>query len=254
MADEVVVDRRGPVLVITINRPEARNAVDGACSRLLRDAIDELDASDELRVGVVTGSGGVFSAGMDLKAFLAGETVSIPGRGMGGFGETPPEKPLIAAVEGWALGGGFEMVLACDLVVAAATARFALPEVKRGGVAGGGGALRLGQRLPTALALELTLTGDAMSAERAAAMGLVNQVVPEGQALRAALALAERICANGPLAVAASKAIVRNASAWPAESAWSEVRALIAPVIASEDAREGAAAFVAKRPPVWRNR
>ena len=250
----VLVERRGRVIVMTINRPEARNAINAACSRMLCAAIDELDSSDDLSVGIITGAGGIFSAGMDLKAFLAKEPVSIPGRGMGGFVETPPRKPLIAAVEGWAVGGGFEMVLACDLVVAAESARFALPEVKRGLVAGGGGALRIGTRLPTALALELVLTGDPVSAQRAADIGLVNQVVSEGGALEAAFALAERVGANGPMALAASKEIVQKGPGWPADQAWSEVRRVIAPVFDSEDAREGAEAFIQKRPAVWKNR
>jgi enoyl-CoA hydratase len=254
MSDEVLVERRGRVLVMTINRPQARNAINGAASRLLCAAIDQLDASEELSVGVITGAGGVFSAGMDLKAFLAKEPVSVPGRGMGGFVETPPAKPLIAAVEGFAVGGGFEMVLACDLVVAGASARFALPEVKRGLIAGGGGALRVGLRLPTALAMELVLTGDAMGAERAAAIGLVNQVVEDGGSLAAALSLADRVAANGPLALAASKEIVLNGSGWSASETWERVREIIAPVFASDDAREGATAFVEKREPVWRNR
>ena len=254
MADEVLVERRGGVLVMTINRPEARNAINGAASRMLCAAIDELDATDDLRVGVITGAGGTFSAGMDLKAFLAKEPVSVPGRGMGGFVETPPVKPLIAAVEGFAVGGGFEMVLACDLVVAGSSATFALPEVKRGLVAGGGGALRVGLRLPTALAMELILTGDSIDAERAAAIGLVNQVVEAGQSLAAALALAERIASNGPMALAASKHIVLNGPGWSPDQAWEQVRTTIAPVFASEDAREGATAFVEKRGAVWRNR
>ena len=153
MSDEVLVERRGAVQVITINRPEARNALNGAVAAGIRDAADELDADGALRVGVLTGAGGTFSSGMDLKAFLKGETPSFPGRGLCGITQTPPRKPLIGAAEGWALAGGFELLLACDLVVAGASARFGVPEVKRGLVAGAGGALLLARRIPRALAL-----------------------------------------------------------------------------------------------------
>src|SRR5689334_24417651 len=161
---EVSVERRGAVQIITINRPEARNALDKAVGEGIAAAVDELDASDELRVGVLTGAGGTFSAGMDLKAFLRGETPAIEGRGLCGITQTPPRKPLIGAVEGWALAGGFELLLACDLVVAAETARFGVPEVKRSLVAAGGAALLLPTRVPYALALELLLTGEPLSA------------------------------------------------------------------------------------------
>src|SRR5690242_10737637 len=187
MADEVLVERRDGVLVVTINRPEAKNALNGAVAEAVAAAVDELDASDDLRVGVLTGAGGTFSAGMDLKAFLRGETPAIEGRGLCGITQTPPRKPLIGAVEGWALAGGFELLLACDLVVAARTARFGVPEVKRSLVAAGGAALHLPRRLPPAIALELLLTGDPISAERAAEVGLVNRVTDEGGALEGAV-------------------------------------------------------------------
>src|SRR6516165_2260361 len=193
MSDEVLVERHGAVQVITINRPEARNALNGAVAAGIRDAADELDADGALQVGVLTGAGGTFSAGMDLKAFLKGESPSFPGRGLCGITQTPPRKPLIGAAEGWALAGGFELLLACDVVVAGTSARFGATEVKRGLVAGAGGALILAQRIPRALALEILLTGDPVDAARAAEIGLVNRVVADGQAVTAAIELAERI-------------------------------------------------------------
>src|SRR3954463_10668956 len=208
MTDEVLVERRGMVQLITINRPQARNAITLAVSTAVAAAVDELDESDDLRVGVLTGAGGTFSAGMDLKGFLAGETPSIEGRGLCGITQTPPRKPLVAAVEGWALAGGFELVLACDLVGAAETARFGVPEVKRSLVAAGGGALLLPARVPRNVAMEMLLTGDPIDARRAAEVGLVNRVTPEDGALAGALALAATIAGNGPLALTATKAVV----------------------------------------------
>jgi enoyl-CoA hydratase len=204
MADEVLVERREGVLVVTINRPEAKNALDRAVAEGVAAAVDELDGSDDLRVGVLTGAGGTFSAGMDLKAFLRGETPAIEGRGLCGITQTPPRKPLIAAVEGWALAGGFELLLACDLIVAAENARFGVPEVKRSLVAAGGAALQLPRRVPFNLALEMLLTGEPLGAIRAAEIGLVNRLTAEGGALSGALELAATIAANGPLAVAAT--------------------------------------------------
>jgi len=191
---------------------------------------------------------------MDLKAFLGGEVPSFPGRGLCGITQTPPRKPLVGAAEGWALAGGFELLLACDLVVAGASARFGVPEVKRSLVAGAGGALLLAKRVPRALALELLLTGDPIDAARAAEIGLVNRVVPEGGALEAAVELAERIAANGPLAVTATKQIALSGGDWPPEQCWDQAAALTAAVFASQDAREGARAFAEKRAPVWRGR
>lgn len=254
MADDVLVERHGFIQVITINRPQARNALDLAVANGVAAAVDELDASDELHVGILTGAGGTFSSGMDLKAFLRGESPSIEGRGLCGITQTPPRKPLIGAVEGWALAGGFELLLACDLVVAARTARFGVPEVKRSLIAAGGAALLLPRRVPYALALELLLTGDPLEADRAAAIGLVNSVVDEGEALPAALALAGRIAANGPLALVATKQIARASADWTLEQGWSEQKKIMGPVFSSEDAREGAAAFAEKRPPVWKGR
>jgi len=254
VADEVLVERRGAVLVITIDRPQARNALDAAVARGVAEAVDELDGSDDLRAAVLTGAGGVFSAGMDLKAFLRGETPAIEGRGLCGITVTPPRKPLIAAVEGWALAGGFELVLACDLVVAGRTAKFGVPEVTRSLVAAAGGALLLPQRVPRALALELLLTGAPIDAGRAAEAGLVNRVVDEGTALEEAVELASVIAANGPLAVMATKQIVQSAPGWPAAEAWARQEEIALPVARSDDAREGSTAFAERRPPVWRGR
>ena len=254
MSDEVLLERRGAVQVITINRPEARNALNAAVAAGIRDAVDELDADGELRAGVLTGAGGTFSSGMDLKAFLKGETPSFPGRGLCGITQTRPRKPLVGAAEGWALAGGFELLLACDLVVAGASARFGVPEVTRSLVAGAGGALLLAQRVPRALALELLLTGDPVGAARAAEIGLVNRVVEDGGALAEAVALAERIAANGPLAVMATKQIANHAGDWPAAERWDEAARLMGPVFTSQDAKEGARAFAEKRAPVWQGR
>ena len=254
VSDEVKVEQRGGVQIITINRPQARNALNLAVANAIAAAVDELDDSDELRVGVLTGAGTTFSSGMDLKAFLLGENPTIPGRGLCGITETPPRKPLLGAVEGWALAGGFELLLACDLVVAAESARFGVPEVKRSLVAAAGAAVQLPRRLPYAIAVELLLTGEPITAARAYEVGLVNRVVPDGTALEGALALAATIAANGPLAVAATKQIALSTQDWSLAEAWAEQERLVRPVFDSEDAREGATAFAEKRPPVWRGR
>jgi enoyl-CoA hydratase len=252
--DKVLVEQRDRVLVMTINRPEARNAIDRSMAVALAAAIDRLDESEGLSVGVLTGTRTVFSAGMDLKGFLRGETPAIPGRGLAGLTETPPRKPIIAAVEGWALAGGFEMTLACDLVVAGESAKFGTPEVKRSLVASAGAALFLPSRLPRPIAMEMLLTGDPMTAPRAAEVGLINYMVPDGTALDKALELAEAIARNGPLALVATKRIARLAADWTTENRWDKQREISAPVQSSDDAREGAAAFVEKRQPVWSNR
>jgi len=251
---EVLTERRDGVLVITINRPAAKNAVTEGVATGIAAALDELDYSDELRAGVLTGAGGTFCAGMDLKGFLRGESPVVKGRGFAGLTMAPPRKPLIAAVEGWALAGGFEILLACDLVVAAETAKFGVPEVKRALVAGAGGALLLPQRIPLGAALELLLTGDPATARRAYELGLVQRLTPEGGALDEAVRLATTIAANGPLAVAVTKQIARSAASWPAEEGWRQQAKLIEPVFASEDSREGATAFAEKRAPVWKGR
>ncbi len=246
---------RGRVLIVTIDRPEARNAINVAVAQAISAALDLLDGDDELACGVLTGAGGMFCAGMDLKAFVAGEIPTLlPGRGFAGIVEQPPIKPLVAAVEGFALAGGFEVALACDLLVAAQDARFGLPEVTRGLVAAGGGLLRLAQRIPAPIAMEWALTGAQVPAERAYAVGLVNRLTAPGEALTEAVALAERIAANGPLAVRASKRILLESGDWPRAEQFDRVREINAPIRASDDAREGATAFAQKRPPVWRGR
>lgn len=252
--DEVLVEARDGVQIITINRPEARNALTGAVARGIAAALDVLDADDDLRVGVLTGAGGTFCAGMDLKGFLTGDLPLVEGRGFGGLVEAPPRKPLIAAVEGFAVAGGFELTLACDLVVAAEDAKFGVPEVKRGLVAAAGAALLLPQRVPQAVALEMLMTGASIDAARAAELGLVNRVTPSGRALEGALALAAQVAANGPLAVAVSKQIARSARDWTSEEGWRRQGELTMPVFVSEDAQEGASAFAEKRPPVWKGR
>jgi enoyl-CoA hydratase len=250
VADEILTERQGRTLVITINRPEARNAFNTAVSQGLADAMDELDATAELSVAIVTGAGGNFCAGMDLKAFMAGEIPAIPGRGIG-FTEQPPRKPVIAAVEGYALAGGTEIVLATDLVVASKTAKFGIPEVKRGLVAAGGGLLRLPHRIPYQKALELALTGDSFTAEEAATWGFVNVLTEPGEALAGALALAERITKNGPLAVAVTKEVIVKSAEWSEAEMWKKQQELILPVFSSKDAMEGATAFAEKRAPNW---
>lgn len=200
MADEVLIEQRDRVLLITINRPDARNAVNRAVSQGLAAAADQLDSSADLSVAIITGAGGNFCAGMDLKAFVSGEAV-LSERGLG-FTNVPPRKPIIAAVEGFALAGGTELVLSCDLVVAGRSAKFGIPEVKRGLVAGAGGLLRLPNRIPYQVAMELALTGESFTAEDAAKYGFINRLVDDGQALDTALELAAKITANGPLAVA----------------------------------------------------
>jgi enoyl-CoA hydratase len=252
--EAVLTEERDGVLVITINRPEARNAINGDVARGIAAALDRLDGQDDLRVGVLTGRGGFFSSGMDLKGFLAGDVPIVEGRGLGGLTEAPPRKPLIAAVEGYAVAGGFELVLACDMVVAAETARFGVPEVKRALVAAAGAALHLPRRIPQAIALEMLLTGEPIEAQRAATLGLVNRVVPEGTAVDAAVELAHAVAANGPLAVAVTKQIARSASYWGWDEGWRKQSELMGSVFMSEDAQEGARAFAEKRDPVWKGR
>jgi enoyl-CoA hydratase len=247
---EVLVEQRDRILIITINRPKAKNAVNSAVAHGLADAVDRLDGDPGLSVGIVTGAGGTFCAGMDLKAFARGEVPIVEGRGMG-FTERGPVKPLIAAVEGYALAGGTELALATDLIVASQDASFGIPEVKRGLVAGGGGLLRLPQRIPPAIAMELALTGEAFTAERAHALGMVNVLAEPGGALDAAIDLAERITANGPLAVAATKQIIVESRGWSPDTQFSEQNKILMPVFSSNDAREGAIAFAEKRPAHW---
>ncbi|MCK8678492.1 crotonase/enoyl-CoA hydratase family protein [Streptomyces lichenis] len=250
----VTTEQAGSALVITINRPAARNAVDAGVAQGIAGALDRLEADPALRVGVVQGAGGTFSAGMDLKAAARGESAEIPGKGFAGLAEAETHKPLIAAVEGFALGGGFEIALACDLVIAAADAVFALPEVKRGLIAGGGGAIRLPRRIPHHLAMELLLTGRTVTADRGAELGFVNTVTPPGQALPAALRLAEEIAGNAPLALGAVKAVVRLADRLDEPAAFTAQREQLAALGRSLDLAEGIRAFTEKRAPHWTGR
>jgi enoyl-CoA hydratase len=253
-ASPVRVERPGHgVLVITLDRPAKRNAVDGHTSRAVAAALDELDTDPDLAVGVLTGAGGTFCAGMDLKAFLDGDAPEVPGRGFGGLTQAPPVKPLIAAVEGYALAGGCELVLACDLVVAAEDATFGLPEVGLGLIAGSGGLLRLPHRVPRAVATELALTGDRFGAADAHRWGLVNRVVAPGTALEAAVELAERVARNAPLALAATKRLLA-ASDLPDDEAWARQQTELDAIKATADAQEGARAFAERRPPEWTGR
>lgn len=240
--------------VLTINRPEAKNSIDLATTEELAAGIDDFDARDDVVVMVLTGAGGTFCAGMDLKAFARGERPALPGRGFAGLTEAPPAKPMIAAVEGWALAGGFELVLACDLVVASREAKFGIPEVKRSLVAAGGGVLRLPKALPYQRAMELALTGDPMGAAEAHRFGVVNALTEPGGALEGARALAARIAGNGPLAVKVTKELVAGAINWTDAEAFVHQRTLTDSVFASADAREGAIAFAEKRAPVWQGK
>ncbi|OLF12072.1 enoyl-CoA hydratase [Actinophytocola xinjiangensis] len=251
---EVLVERRDRTLVITINRPERRNAMTRAAGELIAEALDQLDADDTLSVGVLTGAGGTFCSGMDLRRFAAGELASVPGRGFAGLTQRPPDKPLIAAVEGHAVAGGFETVLACDLVVAARGAKFGLPEVRRGLVARAGGLMRLPQLIPRSAAMRLVLTGDTVDAAQAHTWGLVTELVEDGTALEHALALAERIARNAPLAVRVSKQVMAASADWPAGERFARQAELTDPVFDSADAVEGAQAFVDKREPRWTGR
>jgi enoyl-CoA hydratase len=254
MSDAVLSEARDGVLEITLNRPEARNAVNAAVAEGVAAALDRLDGDDALRAGILTGAGKAFCSGMDLKAFVAGERPYAEGRGFAGIAQRASEKPLIAAVEGYAVAGGFEVALACDLIVAARDAKVGIPEVKRGLVAAGGALIRLPKRIPYHLAMELALTGELISAERAHEVGIVNRLAEPGAALEAARELAAAIVANGPLATAASKRILAAAVDWTEAEAWDRQAEIAGPVSASEDAREGATAFAEKRPPVWRGR
>jgi enoyl-CoA hydratase len=250
----VLTEHRDRVLVITINRPDQRNAVNAAVAQGIAAALDELDATQELSIGVMTGAGKGFCAGMDLKAFVAGETPHVDDRGFAGITRRASVKPLIAAVEGFAVAGGLEVALACDLIVAARGAKLGIPEVKRSLVAAGGGLLRLPRVLPRNIAMELALTGDPILAERGFELGLVNRLAEPGGALDAALELAEQIAQNGPLALAASKRILTEAVDWREAEFFERQGEIAAPVMGSEDAREGATAFAEKRAPVWKGR
>jgi len=252
MPEPVSVEVDGGIAVITINRPEARNAVNEAVARGIAAAVDELDPRRDVVAMIMTGAGRTFSAGMDLKGFLAGENSMAGGRGFAGITRRPPLTPVIAAVEGYALAGGFEIALACDLIVASEDATFGLPEVTRGLVAGAGGLLRLPRQIPHHIAMEIGLTGSHFPAARLYEAGLINRLVPAGDALAAARALAGQMARNAPLALAATKRIITESADWPSDEAFARQDAIIGPVFASADATEGAAAFAGKRPPVWR--
>jgi enoyl-CoA hydratase len=250
----VLTERRERALVITINRPDQRNAVNAAVAEGIAHALDELDASDELTIGVLSGAGKGFCAGMDLKAFVTGERPWYGDRGFAGITRRAAAKPLIAAIEGFAVAGGLEVALACDLIVAARGAKLGIPEVKRSLVAAGGGLLRLPRVLPRNIAMELALTGDPILAERGYELGLVNRLAEPGGALEAALELAVQITPNAPLAVVASKRILAESADWPDAEFFDRQEEISGPVFDSEDAREGATAFAEKRAPVWKGR
>jgi enoyl-CoA hydratase len=254
VSDVVLTERRGGVLVITLNRPEAKNAVNAALAQGVAAALDELDSDVELNAGVITGAGGSFCAGMDLKAFVSGEFPYVEGRGFAGIAERSADKPIIAAIEGYALAGGLEVALSCDLLVASTESKFGVPEVKRSLVAAAGALIRLPKRIPYHVAMELALTGDFITAQRAYELGLVNRLADAGGSLDVALELAEAIAKNGPLALIASKKIVKSTHDWTEAEAWDQQREIVQPVFGSEDATEGATAFAEKRPPVWKGR
>lgn len=248
----VLTERRGRTLLITLNRPDQRNAVNAAVAGGVAAAMDELDDNADLAVGVLTGAGKGFCAGMDLKAFVAGESAWHDQRGFAGIVQKPAEKPLIAAIEGFAVAGGFEVALGCDLIVAARGAKLGIPEVKRGLVAAGGALLRLPRRIPYHLAMEMALTGDPITAERGAEAGVVNRLAEPGETVESALELADAIAVNAPLALTASKRILRDSVDWSQDEMWERQGQIAGPVMTSEDAREGSTAFAERRDPVWK--
>jgi enoyl-CoA hydratase len=250
----VLTERHNGVLTIIINRPAQRNAINREVAVQLASALDQLDSDPTLSVGVLTGAGGTFSAGMDLKAFATGETPILPGRGFGGLTQAVVRKPLIAAVEGWALGGGFEMVLVCDVIVAAEDAKFGLPEVKRGLIAGEGGVIRLPQRISYHVALTVLLTGEPIPAVDAKQYGLVSELTASGAALAGAQELAQRIAGNAPLALAKVKQVLRETQGLNDAEAFARQAEDASSLLNTEDAHEGALAFAEKRAPVWRGR
>lgn len=252
--EPVLTERRGNVLLITLNRPEVRNAVNAALAAGVAGALEELDTDDQLSVGVLTGAGGFFCAGMDLGAFVKGESPYFGDRGFAGIAQRASRKPLIAAIEGFAVAGGMEIALACDLIVAARGAKMGIPEAKRSIVAAGGALLRLPRRMPYHVVMELALTGDHQPADRFHELGLVNRLAEPGSAVDVALQLAAQLNKNGPLALAASKRILQEQFDWSTAEMWDKQREIVAPVMSSEDAKEGASAFKEKREPVWKNR
>jgi enoyl-CoA hydratase len=253
-APAILTERRGNVLLITINRPEVRNAVNGAVAQGIGEALDELDADEDLAVGILTGAGGYFCAGMDLGAFVKGERPWYGDRGFAGISQRASRKPLIAAIEGFAVAGGFEIAMACDLIVAASGAKLGIPEAKRSLIAAGGALLRLPRRMPYHVVMELALTGDPLPAERFHEFGVVNRIADPGSAVDVALELAAAIAKNGPLAVAASKQILQEQQDWSLAEMWAKQGEIAGPVMGSQDAKEGSTAFKEKREPVWQGK
>ncbi|MGE0313460.1 MAG: crotonase/enoyl-CoA hydratase family protein [Lautropia sp.] len=251
MSDEVLVEHDNGMVIITINRPQVRNAVNRAVSYGVCEAIDEMERRDDLRLAILTGAGGHFCAGMDLKAFSQGEVTRVEGRGILGIALTPPKKPLIAAVEGYALAGGFEAVLACDLLVASRTAVFGLPEARRGLAAAAGGLLRLPRYIPQRIAMQMALTGQPVSAQKLEQYGLINELVEPGEALAAAKVLARSILENAPLSVELSKRVIVEQRDWPLEEMFARQHAILGHLLSSNDAKEGARAFIERRAARW---
>ena len=254
MSTPVLIEERDGVLIMSLDRPHVRNAIDLATINAIEAALDRLDDDAAFGAGVLTGSGGTFSAGMDMKAFADVQAGSVAETALGRLVRRSTRMPLVAAVEGFAVGGGCELALACDLIVAARGASFGLPEVKHSLVASGGGPLRLPRRLPFGLAMEMALTGSPMPAERAYEHGLVNHLTEPGAALDGALRLASTVVVNGPLAVAATKRLVWGQLDWTADEFWQEQDSILRAVNSSADAHEGVRAFIEKRPPVWGGR
>ena len=247
------VGGRGDVLLIELNRPDKRNSVNSEVARALAEALDELDGDGALAAGVITGVGKGFSSGLDLNGFLDSGLPETVGHGLGGFSERAADKPLIAAIEGFALAGGLEIALACDLLVASRGARLGIPETAIGLVAAAGGLMHLPRRIPYHIAMEMALTGEPILAERAYELGLVNRLVDPGAAVATAVALAEKIAGNAPLALAASKKAIRYGLGRPEEEYWQFQKPLLS-VFESDDGKEGIAAFMERRQPRWSGR
>ncbi|WP_373081883.1 crotonase/enoyl-CoA hydratase family protein [Zhongshania sp.] len=254
MNDEVIVSVEDGVMLVTLNRPKAKNSVNLAVAKGIAAAMEELDSNASIRCAIITGADNTFCAGMDLKAFVSGEMPFVEGRGFAGLVEAPPKKPLIAAIEGYALAGGFEIAITCDLIVAASNAKFGIPEVKRGLAAAAGGLMRLPRQIPTRVAKEMALTGEFIDAARGYDLGLINKVVEPGTALDAAKEMAKLIAANGPMAVIASKQVIDESQDWTVAEMYAEQQKIIEPIFSSHDAIEGATAFAEKRAPNWQGK